>query len=323
MIEGKTGPLATVDDNDAVIFFNYRIDRPRQLTMAFTILDFEKLKSFNFGYSQEMGKFEGEIKMDQTFQRDKVVKNLFFVTMTEYHKNIPVSGVAFPPQIITKSLPQVLSESGLKQLHMAESEKERFVTYYFDGMLEKAFQGEEWSIVPSPKVPTYDKRPEMSVKRLVDEFIRQLNKDKFHFIVINFANPDMVAHTGNIKATVKGLEEMDKQLARLVSTVLANNGTVYITADHGNCEEMLTFPSSTFFITTQEGTMNTDHSNNPVPLLVITNSKKGKDNNLNKGALCDVASTILAQMGINKPQEMNGMNLLSLDGSQKSEAGSQ
>jgi len=314
IIANKNGPVATVGDNDAVIFFNYRIDRPRQLTMAFTLKDFENLKSFDFGYSPEIGKIEGEVKMHNTFKRERVLNNLFFVTMTEYHKNIPVAAIAFPPQVIDKPLAEIISDAGLRQLHMAESEKERFVTYYFDGMKEKAYPGEEVAIVPSPKVATYDKKPEMSLDKLIDQFIRQLNQDKYHFFVINFANPDMVAHTGNIKATVRAIETVDRNLARLVNAVLGREGTVLVTGDHGNCEEMLTFPTSSFFYTSSQGTMNTDHSNNPVPLLVIDQSLKGSQKVIPKAGLSDVAPTVLSLMGIKIPEFMTGKILLEVRG---------
>ncbi len=302
-------PLATVDDKDAVIFFNFRIDRPKQLTMAFVLPNFENLKMFDFGYNPDTSKEEGEVDVGRTFKRQKVANSLFFVTMTEYHKQIPVGAIAFRPEVVGDALPVVLSTAGLKQAHMAESEKERFVTYYFDGMREKPLEGEDVYIVPSPKVPTYDKKPDMSLPRLIKEFKKQLSKGIYHFFVLNFANPDMVAHTGNLQATIKAIEAVDRYLNDLVKAVLNVDGTIFVTADHGNAEELLTYPSSSFFFTTKDGLVNTDHSNNPVPLMVINNNYKGKGTVLPKGALSDISPTILNFLGLQVPESMTGNNL--------------
>ena len=231
--------------------------------------------------------------------------------MTQYHENIPVSAVAFAPETVNLPLGKVLSDSGLKQLHMAESEKERFVTYYFNGQEENAFAGEEEVVVPSPKVDTYDKKPEMSLPKLVKEFKKRIRRDVFHFIVINFANPDMVAHTGNLEASILAIEAVDRYLDELARAVIELDGVLIITADHGNAEELLTFPTATYFYTSSAGTVNTDHSNNPVPILIV--GKNMPTNfSLGKGGLADVAPTILALMGIAKPEEMTGRNLLEI-----------
>jgi 2,3-bisphosphoglycerate-independent phosphoglycerate mutase len=321
IIADKNGPVATIDDNDAVIFFNFRIDRPKQLTMAFLLPDFESLEEFDFGYNPETNREEGTIDIGKTFQRQKVPQNLFFVTMTQYHKNLPVSAIAFGPEAVINSIPQVLSVNGLNQMHMSESEKERFVTYYFRGMYEDEFKGEATHIVASPKVATYDKKPEMSLPKLVKEFKKELGKGKYHFFVLNFANPDMVAHTGNLEASVKAIEFVDRYLKDLVDAVLERDGVVFVTADHGNAEELLSFPTSTFFITTSEGTVNTDHSNNPVPLIVIKKEFEGRVAGiLKKGALSDISPTILTYMGIQVPREMTGTNLFVNNAQQKAGA---
>ena len=310
IIGSATRPAVTVNDNDAVVFFNFRIDRPRQLTMAFVLPDFENLKSYDFGYEPEVRKDMGEVKFQSTFVRQKIARNIFFVTMTEYQEGLPVSNVAFGPEVVEMPLTQVISESGYKQLHIAESEKERFVKYYFNGLREEPVQGEDDIIVPSPKVATYDRKPEMSLPKLVSKLKKQLDKDIYHFVVVNFANPDMVAHSGNLKATIKAVEHVDKHLKKLVDTVLRKDGTVLITADHGNAEELLTFPSSGYFFTTSKGTINTDHSNNPVPFVVVNNKLKNSMLNMSKGALSDVAPTILGLFGIQKPTQITGDNLL-------------
>jgi len=310
VIGSAARPAVTVNDNDAVIFFNFRIDRSRQLTMAFVLPDFEILKSYDFGYETDVIREEGEVKFGTTFARGKVARNIFFVTMTQYQKGLPVSNVAFGPELVEKPLGEVLSGRGLRQMHMAESEKERFVKYYFNGLREEPVKGEDDLIVPSSKVATYDKKPEMSLPKLVKQFKKQLGKDIYHFFVLNFANPDMVAHTGNLKATVKAVEHVDKYLKELVDAVLKRNGTVLVTADHGNAEELLSLPTASFFFTTSQGTINTDHSNNPVPLLFINNSLRNSPIKPLKGALSDIAPTVLGLFGIQKPAQMTGNNLL-------------
>lgn len=310
VIADADGPIGTIKDQDSVIFFNFRIDRTKQLTMAFVLPEFEKLKSFDFGYNTETSKEEGGVKFTQTFNREYAPKNLFFVTMTEYQKGLPVSAIAYGPEIVTNSLPFLLSHNNLKQMHMAESEKERFVTYYFRGMYEEKYPGEEVRIVPSPKVPTYDKKPEMSLAQLVNAFKDEIKKDNYHFYVLNFANADMVAHTGNLKASITAIECIDKHLKTVVDAVLDRDGSVFITADHGNAEELITYPTTSFFVTSSEGTVNTDHSNNPVPLIVVNKRFAGGGKPLPKGVLGDVAPTILSIIGIPVPPEMTGKNLL-------------
>jgi 2,3-bisphosphoglycerate-independent phosphoglycerate mutase len=309
IVEKGKGPI-TIDDNDAVIFANYRIDRAKELSMSLVLPNFENLAQFDFGYDPSTNLKVGEVSVGTTFIRGKTPQNLCFVTMTEYQKQLPVSAVAFAPAEVANSFSQIISASNMKQIHLSESEKERFVTYYFDGMREQKSVGEDTVIIPSPKVPTYDKKPEMSLPKLVNECLHQLSKDVYHFMVVNFANADMLGHTGNITATVAALEHIDKHISRLTSEVLRRDGALFITADHGNSEEMLTFPSSAFFYTTQKGILNTDHSNNPVPFIAVHTSFKGKTTLLSNGGLSDVSPTILDFMGIEKPKEMTGHSLL-------------
>ncbi len=223
---------------------------------------------------------------------------------------MPVSAIAYPRIVVDATLAEIISKKGLKQLHLAESEKARFVTYYFDGQRETQFAGEEASIISSPKVPTYDKKPEMSVFEVVNEFKKRANEGKFHFFVINFANPDMVAHSGNLPATVTAVEFTDRAVGEVVNWTLALGGAVVLTADHGNAEELLTYPTTAFFITTETGKVNTDHSNNPVPVFVISPQVQGKSVTLPKGSLADIAPTILQLMEIPKPSQMTGRSLL-------------
>lgn len=309
IVTGGRSP-SVVKDNDAVIFANFRIDRAKQLTMAFVLPNFEDLKAFDFGYDSQTNLKIGQVQIGDTFVRTIKPKNLVFVTMTEYQENLPVNAVAFGPEQVEMPFAEVVSRAGFSQLRMSESEKERFVTYYFNGLRETAFDGEDKLIVPSPKVPTYDQKPEMSLYELVDKCKKQISKNKYNFILINFANPDMLGHTGNIKATIKALEAVDKSLKNLVTHVLKYDGLIAITADHGNCEEMLTYPSTTFFYTSQKGVLNTDHSNNPVPFLLISQKIKSKSGILRSGGLSDVAPTLLNLMNLSAPPQMTGQSLL-------------
>ena len=316
-LEGKTdefieptvildnGLVHTVNDNDSAIFFNFRVDRARELTMAFTLPYFEKMDVVEFGFQKSLN------PSCTTFIRTKKVNNLFFVTMTQYHQAFPVSAVAFPPQYnFPDSIPELLSKNGIRSLHLAESEKERMVTYYFRGMNSKPFPGEDIVIVPSPKVSTYDKKPEMSAQLILKEFKKGISKNIYKFVILNFANPDMVAHTGNIPATIKAIEIVDRILGDLVRIVIENSGLILITADHGNAEELLTFPSGTFYYTTSQGVVNTDHSSNPVPIIIISKELKDKSNLNLKGTLADIAPTICGIMKLPVPSSMTGKNLL-------------
>jgi 2,3-bisphosphoglycerate-independent phosphoglycerate mutase len=293
-----------VKDNDAVIFFNFRIDRPRQLTKALVLPNFETLeiKKASFDpYAERYGlKIYETPKGTTTFKREKILKNLFFVTMTEYEKNLPVA-VAFPPEPVKMPLARVLSEQGLRQLHIAESEKYPHVTVFFDGGREAPFVGEDWVEIPSPKVATYDLKPEMSAYELTDQVLKRLKGNMYDFILINFANPDMVGHTGVISAGIKACEVVDECLGKIVETVLNLNGVCVVTADHGNVEEMINLTT---------GEIDTEHSTNPVPFIVIDKRYNQGGRVLPRGILGDVAPTILGIFGIEKPELMMGKNLL-------------
>lgn len=303
-------PIGTIDDNDAVVFFNFRTDRPKQLTLSLCVPNFETLKSFNFGYDPETRRLKGEVKVGKTFDRGKIVKNMFLVTMTQYQKDIPVSAVAFPPQEEVNPLAVVLSANGKAQLHMAESEKEHFVKYYFNGLREIPLPGEDDVIVPSPNIKTYDLRPEMSLPKLTRELKRHLYKDKYDFIVVNFANPDMVAHSGKIPETIKAIEAVDKYLGEIVRIVYDAGGVTFITADHGNAEELINFSNASFFVTSGQGQVDTDHSNYPVPFIIVGKGFEKGRMEIRSGSLSDVAPTIIKVMGLPKPQEMTGNSLI-------------
>ncbi|OGY10415.1 MAG: phosphoglycerate mutase (2,3-diphosphoglycerate-independent) [Candidatus Blackburnbacteria bacterium RIFCSPHIGHO2_12_FULL_41_13b] len=309
LIITKNGtPRAIISENDAVVFFNFRIDRPRQLTRAFVFEDFntENQQAFDFD--------PYEIKYKKThlaplvssggFERGEKIKNMYFVTMAQYEKTtLSYLQVAFPPTVVNLPLGGVISQNGLRQVRIAESEKERFVTFYFNGQREIPFSGEERKILPSLKVSTYDQKPEMSASEITTAFLEILgntNQNKYSLFVLNFANADMVGHTGNLKAAITACEVIDKNLGKIVQSVKSIGGVVIITADHGNTEEMLNI----------DGKAETEHSANPVPFTIVGEMFLGNGNTLTSGILADVAPTILKLLGIPQPSDMTGRALV-------------
>ncbi|MBI5733878.1 MAG: 2,3-bisphosphoglycerate-independent phosphoglycerate mutase [Candidatus Kerfeldbacteria bacterium] len=279
-------PRATISDQDVVILFNFRADRMRQLTRALVVPDFAKFTV-------------------------KTWPQLQVVTMTEYDKNLPVE-VAFPPEAIAYPLARVVADAGLKQLHLAETEKYAHVTYFFNGGHEQPYPGEDHVLVPSPVVPSYEQKPEMSARGLTDRFLQEVRTGKYDFVLMNFANADMVAHTGNLPATVKAVEFLDQCLGEIVASTLEFGGMVLLTADHGNAEGLVNH---------QTGEIDKEHSNLPVPFLMISRDLEHKAisglpqvSDLSQlapsGVLADVAPTILKVMGLPKPVEMTGQSLL-------------
>jgi 2,3-bisphosphoglycerate-independent phosphoglycerate mutase len=267
----------TIKNGDAVIFFNFRPDRARQLTKAF----------IETGFSN--------------FPRPTFLKNLKFVTMTEYEKNLPVS-VAFLPSAVDFPLAAVLSMNNIRQLHIGETEKYAHVTYFINGGRESPFPGEDRIHVPSPKVPTYDKKPEMSADAIAETVCEKVKKELYDVYIVNFANADMVGHTGNIEATVKAVETIDRCLERIVGAVLSFRGAAVITSDHGKAEVMLDLTT---------GKMNTEHTSNPVPFVAIADSiQKRNVLKIPSGILADVTPTVLSLLNINKPTEMTGKCLI-------------
>ncbi|MBI4426627.1 MAG: 2,3-bisphosphoglycerate-independent phosphoglycerate mutase [Candidatus Kerfeldbacteria bacterium] len=277
-------PRGTIRAGDSVIFFNFRADRARELTKAFVL--------------------PGFMKFERSYLRD-----IIFVTMTEYEQNLPVL-VAFPPEIVTTPLAKVISDLGEKQLHLAETEKYAHVTFFLNGGREEPFPGESRSLVPSPSVSTYDQKPEMSAREITDRAIKEINSASYGFVVINYANADMVGHTGNIPATVKAIESIDAELDRLAAAVVGVNGILVITADHGNAEEKLNLTT---------GFINKEHTANPVPFVLIGSDWQGHGRaspDLStvtpSGILADVAPTLLDLESLLQPPEMTGRSLRSL-----------
>ncbi len=304
IVDSSGTPLSLIKDNDAVVFYNFRVDRPRQLTKAFVLKDFEssanKLAYDPLADIYLKSHLPQKASTNPPFKRKVIVNNLFFATMTEYQKGLPTQ-VIMDPIVVKNPLSRILSEHGLKQLHMSETEKERFVTYYFNGLREQPFKLEDWEIIPSPKVATYDLKPEMSTSELTEKLIEQIKARKYQFIVINFAAPDMVGHTGNVRAASKACEAVDASLSKIIPILLAVNGTALITADHGNTEELINLKS---------GEIDTEHSSNPVPLIIVSNQFHGQPTKLSPGVLADVAPTILKLLNLPKPDSMTGKSLI-------------
>lgn len=271
VVVDKAGAIA---ENDGVIFANFRPDRARQLTRA--IVDPE---------------FTG-------FSRAKGVVPVYFATMTKYEDGLPVH-IVYEKEVLTNTLGQVLADGGYKQLRIAETEKYAHVTYFFNGGEEVPFEGEERILVPSPKVATYDLKPEMSAFEVTDKVVAAIESKNFDMIVLNFANPDMVGHTGVLEAAEKAVQTVDSCLGRIVEALQAVNGHLLVTADHGNSEMMVDHTT---------GAPHTAHTTNPVPLILV--SETYKNSTLSEGSLCDLAPTMLDLGEIAQPADMTGKSLL-------------
>jgi 2,3-bisphosphoglycerate-independent phosphoglycerate mutase len=287
VITRRGAPAATVQPGDACLFFNFRPDRARQLTRAFVLPTFEK------------------------FPRPPV-NDLLMVTLMEYEKDLPVT-VAYPPQTVDTCLARVISDAGLTQLHIAETEKYAHVSFFLNGMREKEFPGEERIIIPSPRVSSYDQAPEMSAIPIAERVVKAIAESAYDAIVVNIANPDMVAHTGNEAATVAACETTDKAIGMITDAILAVGGFALITADHGNAEEVKNLTT---------GDIDKEHSTNPVPLLIVGKAMEGMkapvgdviggDLSMTQpvGMLSDVAPTMLKLMELEIPKDMTGRPLV-------------
>ena len=273
VIEEDGHPTATIKNGDSVVFFNFRPDRARELTRAINDKEFA-------GFNRE-------------------TLDLTFVTMTQYDKTLERVNIAFKPQTLVNTLGEYVSSKGLEQLRIAETEKYAHVTFFFNGGVEKENPGEERKVIPSPKVATYDLKPEMSAYEVTDELLNRLDQDKYDMIILNFANPDMVGHTGVVQAAVKAIEAVDECLGKIVDKVLEKDGTVFITADHGNAETEIDFSTGNPF---------TAHTTNPVPFVWVSNNIDGRT--LKSGKLADIAPTMLNVMNLEVPEEMTGECLI-------------
>jgi 2,3-bisphosphoglycerate-independent phosphoglycerate mutase len=275
--QGKPGGL--IKNDDALVFFNLRSDRARQITKPFVQQDFEAKSGF------------------ERFQRKKILKNLYFVALTDFGPDLDLVISAFPSAEIVGTLPMVLEK--YRQLYIAETEKFAHMTYFFNGGYADPIAGEDRVKISSPDVSRYDKKPAMSAREITAQVLKVLKKNQYQFIAINFANPDMLGHTGNIPAAVKGLEVVDECLGKIFNTLKEKDGNLIITADHGNCDEMLDLKT---------GEIVTEHSKNPVPFILVSDQYKRR--RLNKGFLGNIAPTVLATMGIKKSPQMKGESLI-------------
>ena len=267
-------PVGKISDKDSVIFFNFRPDRAREISRS--IVDAE---------------FTG-------FERADI--STYFVCLTEYDVTLPNVQIAFGPQSLSNTLGEYLSKLGKTQLRAAETEKYAHVTFFFNGGVEEPNKGEDRELIPSPKVATYDLKPEMSAPELLTKVLEKIDEDKYDFIVVNFANPDMVGHTGVMEAAVKAVETVDSCVGKLVDKIVEIGGSAIITADHGNAELMVD-PETDKVITA--------HSVNPVPFIVAGKDFVGKEL-LTDGRLSDIAPTLLDMMNLEKPEEMTGHSLI-------------
>ncbi len=265
-------PVATIGENDSVIFFNFRPDRARELTRALVDVEFDGFERTRF--------------------------DLDYVCFTQYDATIEGVDVAFKPQTITNTLGEYVSSKGLNQLRIAETEKYAHVTFFFNGGVEEPNPGEDRELIPSPKVATYDLQPEMSAYEVTDRLLAKLDEDKYDFIVLNFANPDMVGHTGVFEAAVKAVEVIDECFAKVCDKIVDLGGNVIITADHGNAEVM---------VDPETNKPMTAHTTNVVPCIL---AGAGDVKLREDGKLCDFAPTLLELMGLEQPAEMTGTSLI-------------
>lgn len=264
----------TISDNDGILFFNFRPDRIRQLLHSFA-----------------KPKFKGFVT--------KVIKNLILTTLTQYDSSLTIPTI-FPAQYHQNFLGEIISNHGLKQLRLAETEKYAHVTYFFNGGIEEPFPGEDRELIPSPKVETYDLQPEMSAYQITENIINAINKNIYQLIIINYANPDMIGHTGDLPATIKAIEVVDKCIIKLFNNVKHKKGILIITADHGNADYMLD----------ENNKPCKSHSTNLIPFILIENNTLDKHQLKSNGCLADIAPTILELLNINVPIEMTGTSLI-------------
>lgn len=270
LVDENQNPLATIQNGDVVVFFNFRTDRGRELTEVLSQVDM---------HEQNIHKLD-----------------LYYVTMTNYDDTYKNVHVIYDKENITETLGEVISKAGKKQIRIAETEKYPHVTFFFSGGREKPFEGESRILCPSPKVATYDLQPEMSAYELKDALIPELQKGEVDFVCLNFANGDMVGHTGDMQAAIKACEAVDVCVKEVITTALENNYTTIVIADHGNCETMIN----------PDGSPNTAHTTNPVPIILVDKDLKS----IKDGVLGDIAPTILELMGIEKPEVMTRKSLL-------------
>jgi len=289
-VDERVEPVATIRDEDACICFNFRADRVRQITRAL---------ARNSGLNAQGGAdLPGAADLDTTIPRDRVPKDLHYVCITQYDKNFSLP-VVIPPESLDNILANVMGQLNLRNLRVAETEKYAHVTYFFNGGVEKPFPGEDRLLVPSPKVATYDLKPEMSAGGIADAVVKAVDEGTFDVLIVNFANADMVGHSGKIEPTVRAVETVDACLARIETAVRQKGGAMLITADHGNAEMMID-PAT--------GGPHTAHTTNPVPFIVVSENS-AKFSLRGDGSLRDISPTVLGMLGLPQPKEMTGQDL--------------
>ena len=288
--DNRGEPLATIRDDDSCICFNFRADRVRQITRAL---------ARNSGLNAQGGRdLQGWEELDSAIPRDRLPKNLHYVCMTQYDKKFSLP-VVIPPESMTNILANVMGQMQLRNLRVAETEKYAHVTYFFNGGVEQPFPGEDRQLIQSPKVATYDLKPEMSAAGIADTVVKAVEDGTFDVIIVNFANADMVGHSGKIEPTIKAVETVDACLGRIELAVRAKGGAMLITADHGNAEMMID-PAT--------GGPHTAHTTNPVPFIVVADNGK-KFTLKSGGSLRDISPTILGMLGLDEPKDMTGQDL--------------
>ena len=268
-------PIATIENHDSVIFFNFRPDRAREITRSLVDPEFDGFETKPL--------------------------DLDYVCFTQYDETIPNVEIAFKPESLKNTFGEYVSKQGLTQLRIAETEKYAHVTFFFNGGEEKQYKGEDRILIPSPKVQTYDLKPEMSAYEVTKKVVEAVQSDKYDTIILNYANPDMVGHTGNLEATIKAIEVIDEYVQKVVDAVEEKNGMIIMTADHGNAEQMIDYKT---------GEPHTAHTTNPVPLVLIG----AEGIKLKEGKLADLAPTMLELMELKKPEEMTGESLIDSKG---------
>ncbi len=291
VVDSDGQPLPRISDGDAVIFYNFRGDRPRELTKAFCLDTFPYQAEGKDGVTREMG-----------FKRNCKI-SVKFVTMTEYEQGMPVEAAVAKPPKMRGTLGAYVSEAGLTQFRCAETEKFPHVTFFFNDYRDDPYEGEERQIIASPReVTTYDQKPEMSAPGVTDEMLRRIASDKYDLMVLNYANGDMVGHTGSLPAAIKAVEAVDEGVGKIVNAVLEKGGALIVTADHGNCEQM---------IDPETGGIHTAHTTYNVDLIVVDD--RYKEHELRTGGrLADIAPTALRLLGLPQPSEMTGESLIQL-----------
>jgi len=289
-IDNKGEPLSAIRDEDSCICFNFRADRVRQITRAL---------ARNSGLSAQGGReLPGADDLDNTISRDRVPRNIHCVCMTRYDKNFTLP-VVIPPESMANILANVMGQTNLRNLRVAETEKYAHVTYFFNGGVEQPFPGEDRLLVPSPKVATYDLKPEMSAAGIAQGVVKAVEDQTFDVMIVNFANADMVGHSGKIEPTIKAVETVDACLGEIEKAVRARGGAMLITADHGNAEQMID-PAT--------GGPHTAHTTNPVPFIVVSEDARQFTLKPN-GSLRDISPTILGMLNLPEPKEMTGQDL--------------